>query len=516
MSLKSVRIDETSSCHGSLQKSNYSTWPMLSESPSNKLTIITDVMNSIADFATSLAGITDGIEHLYFSGSFIPADAYKVLLTSQKAIRTLHVKKGDLLARLGKMGKQKISIPEELSDEQLNMALAEGIVRHETSLEDISIWIEAENFKDPISFHKVVQMLGEKQEYFPNLQSIAVMCAYYFPGCEFPSTSMFHHRNLAEVSLLEEIKSTELFFERTFSKNKITKLSVLRQTGSDGSRTSRKNIFEDSLFTWLLSKHLERGSISNLKEINGAVLDATKQFSMEEMRLFFKRNPDVTHIDFIHSSTSEDAHMLNIIQHYGHQLLQLKGFYTEAKAEHIAKYCSNLQSLGVVYDSAVPCLFKLEKLKKLTMDEVIDTERIEGIIAKLTKLSILYIRFPEVLHVIREHARCMKSLSLNCGLGHDRDSFLSLMDGLVQLLGELSGLKKLHFQILVEKRLMDEWEERNNRKGIDKIAELLLKNHTGLKRLHLSFNVSMSQASKAKLVDSMPQCKITFEDEILD
>ncbi len=514
-SLKSVVIEGSLPFNGSWKNLNYCNWPKFSES---SLTdhFISGTIESIGDFATSLAEVTDQIEHLYFSGNFIPARAYRVLLCSQRAIKTLHVKKKPLPSRfVDRYGEDPIScIPTELRHEQLEMVIAEGVLRHEASLEDISISLETDSAfyeRDSnrlIPFIDVVRTLGDKEEYFPNLTSVTLLST---TSGEF----YFFNRGPADLNLVEEIRCTELFFERTFKENKLTKLDAIPQRYS----TTNENVFCNPLCTMLFLHYLKSGRFSNLSKIDLDALSicGSAMTSMELTDILIQNCPNITHIECCYSLGKDDVSLMKMIKHYGPQLLHLNSSNIGVEtAKYIAQYCCNLESLGVVSKEEFSCLPALKNLKKLELYKSMEeADPNIDFLGRLTELNADGLTHPGFLNAIRQKARKIEVLKI--GISPDSlEDFMSMVDIFLQCLEKLHCLKELYFRVSGFWMNDEEWEEGNwKRSDGDELINLILKNQSELKRLHIDSEMFVNM-NEAILLERMPHCEITLDYDMFN
>ncbi len=463
-SIKSVRIDESLPCAGSWKAYNKSVRDL------HRTIARSLVSDSIDEFARSLAELTGNIEHLYFCSQRIPASAFRVLLSSQKAIKTLEVK-------LPQERFYTEMSPETRRD--IRLALTDGIIRHEASLETIKVGVTkgcglypgAVVFPD---FKDLVEGIGNKPRYFPNLKSV-----------EFLSPSL---------CTPEKLNYAEIFFQRLFHQNKIRKINISLQFDFA------------SEITRLLEKFLKSGSFSNLREINvDILLDLNSDINAD---LFIKNCPNITHIESYSLESREDD-LVKIIKNYGAQLVHLRCQTNDIIAQHIAQYCCNLKSLGITGQSR-SCFAGLVKLEQLEMSCLRpDSLAMLGkVVRRLKKLKIGKVSDPEVMQIIRSNAKNLISLEIEAK-PTTWDNYASLIEEFSRFLERKHCLEKLHF-VVYHEYCCDSSTVMDKQDVGDKITELLIEKHSELRKLTLGLGKFMSEANRATLIKCMPFCKIAF------
>ncbi len=497
-SLKSIRIDESSPFGGSWKNFNDCCRPVFNR-PSGFFS------KHIDSLARDLATITDGIEHLSICTSSydLPLGAYKALLSSQKEIKTLEVYHNNNHTRNDEDGADWAK--------EARFVLSEGILRHEPSLETITVCIEmgvnhdeelGDLLSDHISFKYLIDRLGDKPKYFPNLKSVKFLASTL--SASFTSSGG-----------TEERQSAELFFERTFRKNKILKLNIDNNLTSEGFVKGYQRVFFSYFFTTLITNYFKAGCFRHLRDTNIEILNSGDRkfgLSMDEADMLIQCCPDITRISSVLLPNFKDeTGFLKVIKHYGPQLTHLLCNESENIKQHIAQYCGNLESLGLFYNCD-PCLCALKNLKKLEMKGVTATalSRIGNVLGGLTDLEIGSVSDDEVLDVIQRNAKNLQSLKIEIK-PETWESFTVMIDKLVQFLKEFHCLKIFHFLASVFCRWSFKNMDGDDWKGDDEITELLVKNQLKLKELHIDLAYNMSTKNKVILIERMPFCNIMFE-----
>ncbi len=384
---------------------------------------------------------------------------------------------------------------------EIQIAAIEGIVRHEASLETIKIGIKkghclheviGDDYSDYcISFKDLVHRLGDKPKYFPNLKSIQFQSSYLNT---------------------EEVTFAEIFFERTFHSNKILKIDIQPKLVL---KEWRHNAGISNI-PWkrLLTKYFKLGQFSNLREINIDMFSGyhMNKFDVDDADLLIRHCPKITRISSDGVSVAfapQEEALVKLLKHYGPQLTHLHCNTNAVIAEVIAQNCPNLERLGIVDDSG-SCLEGLEKLKKLQMSyvESATLRRLVKVLGGLTELKIGRALDIEVLSVIRRNGRSLQSLHV--GFFSDTwEDFILVFEALLFFLAEFHCLEKLSFTLYgrycnsSNNNIFLRW------KGSDKITELLLKNQSKLRKLHID-GYWMSLKNKLTLVEALPFCKIVF------
>ncbi len=468
--------------------------------------------NNVENFARDLANCTDEIEHLYFDGNDIPRAVFEILLSSQKALKTLVVK----LARKGTFDDPRTDI---------GKVILQGIVKHENSLEEINLGIEGVF----LSFQEMENAFTEKARCFSNLRSI-----------EFLSTTAGSHENgdANDVEASLELRSAELVFQKMFPGSKIEELNFKSKMPLklyyDGPET-----FWNPQYIRLLTNHFKFGAFSNLRKINIDSLNTRGtdgEFSNADADLLIENCPHISHIDSdlfffdindYRTPVHDEKPYIKIIKHYGPQLVHLHCYTNTNIAQCIVENCPNVETLTIVdhfgeglSNSVLTDFSRLKKIKKLTIffQRFYDNLNalmtfLDNCVSRLTKLQIIFqegTKFDEkIFHIIQENKKSLKTLIVDFEM-ESFEGYKAAMEAFIQMLDSCTSFRCLNLiinSIDAGKIGKDTWKQ-----YYEKVVQMLVANHADLYQLGLYALLPLPDKEKETLIQSLPYCKMQFDD----
>ena len=258
--------------------------------------------------------------------------------------------------------------------EDCDKEVVKGMIKHESTLEKLSIRIQGQF----IRFRDLANHLKDKKSCFGNLKSI-----------EFLSTSAGNYgvlsREYNNIPEGEEKNALEVF-EKMFTNSKVEELNfkpLLPLDACDGS----PEVYWHPTYIKLLIQYFHKGAFSNLKKINIDSLNTggtNWEFSETEAELLIKYCPLISHVDSnvsryeinqYYDPSYNDKPLIRLINHYGTQLEYLNlSFMTANIAKCVYENCPNVKSITIfdaykvsLTDEALMLLAELQHLRSLTL-----------------------------------------------------------------------------------------------------------------------------------------------------